>query len=313
MSLVTSAAAGCALPFEQDDVFLAERAGAIRALGKRMVKDIIEIGRLLTECKDRLGHGNWLPWLDTEFGWSPLTAQRFMQVAALKESKFSNLENMTIDASALYLLAEPRTPNELRDEVIERAQNGEAITHDQVRELIDKARAETDAERAKERAAADAANASKLERLIAENRAAIEAREQAVRAEYDGKMVIEEGELTAQIELTVAPLIKKIEAQQKKLDAIHEREKARKKRNGDAPFINANVSLAATGVELALKHLVENLHRIEPQAVIEIEQKATTVTGQALQDRIGETVQHAKTALTWISEFITLVEGEAND
>jgi len=280
-----------------DDVYLAERAGAIRALGKRMVKDICEIGRLLTECKGRVGHGRWLPWLDVEFGWSDKQAERFMSVFKLN-SKIDNLSNMTIDASALYLLAAPSS-NELRDEVIERAQNGEAITHEQVRELIDKARAES-----------DAVHAANLERLLQQNRTELASREQAVRAEYDGKMIFDEGELAAQIEESVAPLVKKIEAQQKKLDAIHEREEARKKRNGKPPFIDANVSLASTGVRFRLKSLIEETVKIEPRQLFEIEQKATTVTGETLHDRIGEAVMNAETALGWLTEFVRIAKEE---
>ena len=58
---------------------LAEHAAVIRALGKRVVGDIIEIGRRLTDAKARCGHGNWLPWLDREFGWKDTTALRFMR------------------------------------------------------------------------------------------------------------------------------------------------------------------------------------------------------------------------------------------
>ena len=53
-----------------DPVPLAEHAAEICRLGKRVVADIIEIGRRLTKCKRICGHGNFLPWLDREFGWS---------------------------------------------------------------------------------------------------------------------------------------------------------------------------------------------------------------------------------------------------
>jgi hypothetical protein len=43
------------------DPTLAEHAAEIRGLGKRVVGDVIEIGRRLTECKRICGHGNWLP------------------------------------------------------------------------------------------------------------------------------------------------------------------------------------------------------------------------------------------------------------
>lgn len=59
---------------------LAQHAAAIRTIGKRVVADIIEIGGRLNECKRIVGHGNWLPWLDREFGWTENTARNFIRV-----------------------------------------------------------------------------------------------------------------------------------------------------------------------------------------------------------------------------------------
>ena len=64
------------------ETILAQNAEAIRALGKRVIDDIIEIGRLLTEAKQIAGHGNWLPWLEREFQWTDDTALNFMRVHA---------------------------------------------------------------------------------------------------------------------------------------------------------------------------------------------------------------------------------------
>ena len=50
--------------FAPTEVALAERAAVIKALGKRVVGDVIEIGARLAECKRICGHGNWLPWLN---------------------------------------------------------------------------------------------------------------------------------------------------------------------------------------------------------------------------------------------------------
>ena len=109
------------------DAFLVERASAIRVLGKRMARDIIEIGRLLTECQDRVGHGGWAEWLKREFGWTDRTALNFMRVHAMA-AKSENFSDLPIDASALYLLARPSTADDIRHEVIERAANGETIS-----------------------------------------------------------------------------------------------------------------------------------------------------------------------------------------
>src|SRR5262245_18194435 len=119
---------------------LAEHAAEIRLLGKRVVADVIEIGRHLTEAKELVGHGNWLAWLDREFGWTDKTAERFMSVHALA-GKFDNLSNLDVPVSGLYLLAEPSTPEQARDEIIERVKTGEALTQSQIKETIEEARA----------------------------------------------------------------------------------------------------------------------------------------------------------------------------
>ena len=48
----------------------------------------------------------WLPWLEENFGWSQPTAFNYMRVAEAF-NKLSTVDNLTIDASALYLLAKP--------------------------------------------------------------------------------------------------------------------------------------------------------------------------------------------------------------
>jgi len=86
---------------------------------------VIEIGARLTECKRICGHSNWLPWLDREFGWEETTAQRFMRVHKLAQSKSGKLPDLPV--SAIYLLAAPSTPEPAKTEIIERAKAGEAL------------------------------------------------------------------------------------------------------------------------------------------------------------------------------------------
>jgi hypothetical protein len=111
-----------------DAEFLRERANTIRVLGKRAAADVIEIGKLLQECKDRILRGGWLPWLKTEFKWSADTATRLMRVYAMVKSRnLRNRADMTIDISALYLLAEPSTPEPVRDQFLSLAAAGEPV------------------------------------------------------------------------------------------------------------------------------------------------------------------------------------------
>ena len=120
-----------------DNRILAKHAAAICRLGKRVVADVIEIGRLLTECKRICGHGNWLPWLDREFGWTDDTALNFMRVYELSKSR--NFRDLSLPLSGLYLLAAPSTPQEARDEIIERAQAGEKIPVVEAKRIIEHA------------------------------------------------------------------------------------------------------------------------------------------------------------------------------
>jgi hypothetical protein len=115
---------------------LAENAEEIRKLGKRVGRDVIEIGRRLTGMKKLCGHGNWLPWLEREFGWTDRHALNYTRVyeLSLKSENFSDLE---IPVSALYLLAAPSTPPEAVDEVIECAKTGERQAHAEIKGKID--------------------------------------------------------------------------------------------------------------------------------------------------------------------------------
>jgi N6-adenosine-specific RNA methylase IME4 len=117
------------------DTFLAERAARIRILGKRVVADVIEIGRLLDECKERCGHGNWLPWLEAEFGWSERTAQRYISIHELT-GKYDNLSDLDLPVSSLHLLAARSAPEAALAEVIERAGTGERLKHAEVQAII---------------------------------------------------------------------------------------------------------------------------------------------------------------------------------
>jgi hypothetical protein len=119
---------------------LSEHAVEIRTLGQRVAADVVEIGRRLTECKKLAGHGNWLPWLEREFGWSDETARKFMRAYEFaRRHKFQQGWNMS--NSALHLLAKPSTPEAARDEIMARAQAGERISKREVKDAAAQGRA----------------------------------------------------------------------------------------------------------------------------------------------------------------------------
>jgi len=67
----------------------------------------IQLGDALTELKDELGHGRWLPWLESNFPLGVRMAQRFMDLAA-NASEMSYLPADTPITAALEWLAEQR-------------------------------------------------------------------------------------------------------------------------------------------------------------------------------------------------------------
>lgn len=118
-------------------IVVQQRTSEIKALMKRAASDIIDIGQKLIEVKARLGHGYFGGWLASEFDWGDRTARQFMMVA--DRFKSANFADLQIAPSALYLLAAPSTPEDVRSEAIARAEQGETITYSTARDLIEDA------------------------------------------------------------------------------------------------------------------------------------------------------------------------------
>lgn len=83
------------------------------------VQHAIRAGELLTEAKGQVKHGEWLPWLTSNFPGSRRTAQGYMRLAANAEDAQA-LAHLGIEG-ALKQLAAPN-PNE-RQELIDSAQS----------------------------------------------------------------------------------------------------------------------------------------------------------------------------------------------
>ena len=77
-------------------------ADRIRERVKKTVEDIIEVGNDLLAVKEALPHGQFLPWLRAEFGWSERSAQNFMSVA--EQFKSAKIADLPIQPSAAFRL-----------------------------------------------------------------------------------------------------------------------------------------------------------------------------------------------------------------
>ena len=113
---------------EQKTLEIRDRVG-------RAALNIFEIGQRLLAVKERIGHGHFCNWLQAEFAWSERAARRMMAVATA--FKTANLADLKIGPSALYLLASDTVPDEVRSEFVERAKNGEPVTHAAVKEVVE--------------------------------------------------------------------------------------------------------------------------------------------------------------------------------
>jgi hypothetical protein len=122
---------------DADRTSLDRHVTEIHRLRKRVGDDIIEIGRRLVECKKLVGRGNWLSWLDQQFGWDERTAQRFMSVHEFA-GKSDNLSDLSIGVSALYVLAAQSTPHTACDEIVRRNRAGERLTIAGIRRIVQK-------------------------------------------------------------------------------------------------------------------------------------------------------------------------------
>jgi len=75
------------------------------------VKKAIEIGRLLSEQKGRLAHGEWIPWVENNLTFGRIQTAKYMRVYDRRDqlNVHSNVHLKGID-QALSLLTEPRDP-----------------------------------------------------------------------------------------------------------------------------------------------------------------------------------------------------------
>lgn len=116
-----------ALTLEQRSLVM-QRTGEIQERLQRSAQDIWEIGQRLADVREQLKHGQFDAWLKAEFNWSRRTAYNFINVYETFGER-ANLAQLDIASSALYLLAAPSTPQNLREEYLLKAYDGEKITH----------------------------------------------------------------------------------------------------------------------------------------------------------------------------------------
>ncbi len=83
----------------------------------RQVADIIATGLDLLEVKSALEHGQFEHWLDSEFGMTVRTAQRFMRASEWAQDKNDIVSHLT--PTTVYMLSAKSTPEGVHEQVVE--------------------------------------------------------------------------------------------------------------------------------------------------------------------------------------------------
>lgn len=119
--------------FAAADIIIRRRTAAI---------DLIEIGKRLMEIRDALGQAQYRDWLDTEFGYSDVTANDFINIA----KRFGDDPNALVNVSPTMakLLAQPTLTQEGVDMLLtinkDMQESGDTLKMEEARLIADEFR-----------------------------------------------------------------------------------------------------------------------------------------------------------------------------
>lgn len=111
-----------------------------RAVARRIVENqarhlamAVDAGRELAAIKDKVGHGNWLPWLEQACGINARTAQNYMATAEAFGTKYETVAHLP--ASTVYRLAAPKV-EAVREAVVSELEAGTKLTAKEIETRI---------------------------------------------------------------------------------------------------------------------------------------------------------------------------------
>lgn len=262
-------------------------------------KDLLTV-RNMPEMK-----GRFVAWLKAEFRLSEATAYRMIRVAENLGEEFVTVTN--IGPNALYALAAPSTPDEVREEVETRAINGEKITVAEVERLKREAhyaraseeRLKREAKQATDRAATLELELKEISAIGGENaRRSEEYRKKLEQAEADRRVAEERAaelaraEARKEMEKELAAAVREVEraragaqlAEDDAKEALESAEEARasleeavRKARADAESLSDERALVAAEAAIAKRQAeVSDLERRAQKAKDRAERHAET-------------------------------------
>lgn len=102
-------------------------------LGQAVVK-VLEAGNLLMEAKQRLKHGEYLPWVEQACGLKPQYAQKLIKAAEWVNAAHARHLDQITDATTLFLLSADATPEDVREWALARCAAGDPPSRREVQE-----------------------------------------------------------------------------------------------------------------------------------------------------------------------------------
>jgi hypothetical protein len=137
---------------------LQAQAELIKSMIAKTTAGFVEVGCNLIAAREQLDHGQFIDWVETEVGISGRTAQRYMALARLAETKSDSLS--LLPPTTAYRLAAKSAPSEVVDHVLDRAINGEIVSDGEVEEMFKHARKQRKQAKKKDRRSRAAAAAA---------------------------------------------------------------------------------------------------------------------------------------------------------
>jgi hypothetical protein len=137
---------------ESVEAILDEAENKIRDHSRLVLKNVVAIGEALVGVKSRVPPGRYTEFATQRLGWTERNAQRFVSVYQMfcklpatqsldgKTDNLSGLDDLRIPISAVYLLAQPSTPEEIRAQVLEKAAEAGGISLKETIRSINEAR-----------------------------------------------------------------------------------------------------------------------------------------------------------------------------
>ena len=113
-----------------------QEAKIIKMKMKRSVQDILDAGKRLHAVKEKLPHGYFKNWIETELGCHYTTGVNLMRVAHVFGNNEEKISKMGIGPSILYFLATPSTPVQAREKVIQLIEDGEKVSFAETKKIV---------------------------------------------------------------------------------------------------------------------------------------------------------------------------------